>query len=135
MAPDLELQNLQGESLRLSDFKGHPVMVNFWAVWCGFCLVEMPTMQEAYDAYRDQGFVILAVDVREDRARVSEFVAELGLTFPVLLDTDGSVTERYQVRGLPTSYFIDRDGVIIGTQVGPVDAPWIDEHLGQTGIE
>jgi thiol-disulfide isomerase/thioredoxin len=110
-------------------------MVNFMATWCGFCLIEMPEMLDAYRAHRDQGFVILAIDVREDPARVREFADELGLTFPVLLDTDGSVTQRYQVRGLPTSYFIDRDGIIIGSRVGPVDAPWIDEHLAQTGIE
>jgi thiol-disulfide isomerase/thioredoxin len=109
-------------------------MINFWATWCGFCLLEMPEMQEAYAAYNDQGFVILAIDVREGQAEVSEFANELGLTFSILFDTEGEVTHLFQVRGLPTSYFVDREGVIIGTRVGPVDRPWIDEHVAQTGI-
>jgi peroxiredoxin len=134
-APDIALHNLNGETVRLSDFRGQPVMINFWAVWCHFCLIEMPDMQAAYDRYQDQGFVILGIDVREDRARVSSFVEELGLTFPILLDSEGHVTQRYQVRGLPTSYFVDAEGVIVGTRVGPVDAAWINEHLAKVGIE
>ena len=64
MAPDLALENLSGETVRLSDFVGQPVMINFWAVWCGFCRIELPEMQSVYEAYHDQGFAILAVDVQ-----------------------------------------------------------------------
>jgi cytochrome c biogenesis protein CcmG/thiol:disulfide interchange protein DsbE len=134
-APELELENLEGEQVRLSDLRGQPVMVNFWAVWCGFCRIELPEMQEVYEAYRDQGFIILAVDVQERRSEVKPFVDELGLTFPVLLDSRGEVSRSYRIRGLPTSYFVDQDGVIIGRELGPVDKEWMIEHLAQAGVE
>jgi peroxiredoxin len=92
-------------------------------------------MQRVYEAYKDQGFVILAIDVQEEKLLVQEFADELGLTFPVLLDTKGKVTRSYRVRGLPTSYFIDQNGVILDVQVGPVDAAWMKKNLAQVGVE
>ena len=134
-APDLRLANLEGKEVRLGDLRGQPVLVNFWAVWCGFCRVELPEMQAVYEAYNDKGFVILAVDVQEEKPLVQDFVNELGLTFPVLLDTKGEVTRSYRVRGLPTSYFVDPNGVIVGVQVGPIDEAWMKEHLAQVGVK
>lgn len=134
-APELQLENLAGEQVRLSDLRGRPVMINFWAAWCGFCRIELPEMQEVYESYRDQGFTILAVDVQDDRTEVKSFVEELGLTFPVLLDSRGEVSRSYRIRGLPTSYFVDQDGVIIGRELGPVDKGWMIEHLAMAGIE
>jgi peroxiredoxin len=134
-APDLALQDLSGETVRLSDYAGQPVMINFWAVWCGFCRVELPEMQSVYESYQDQGFAILAVDVQEEASHVADFAEELGLTFPILLDTQGEGTRSYRIRGLPTSYFVDRNGVIIGKQVGPVDEAWMKRYLAQTGVE
>ncbi len=134
-APELQLENLAGEQVRLSDLRGQPVLINFWAVWCGFCRIELPEMQEVYEAYRDQGFVILAVDVQEERSEVKPFAEELGLTFPILLDRRGEVSRSYRIRGLPTSYFVDGDGVIIGRELGPVDKEWMIEHLAEAGIE
>jgi peroxiredoxin len=92
-------------------------------------------MQEVYEAYRDQGFVILAVDVQEERSVVQPFVDDLGLTFPILLDSKGDVARSYRIRGLPTSYFVDQHGVIVGRELGPVDKEWMIEHLAKTGIE
>ena len=135
LAPELQLENLAGEQVRLSDLRGRPVMINFWAAWCGFCRIELPEMQEVYESYRDQGFTILAVDVQDDRTEVKSFVEELGLTFPVLLDSRGEVSRSYRIRGLPTSYFVDQDGVIIGRELGPVDKGWMIEHLAMAGIE
>ena len=135
LAPELQLENLAGEQVRLSDLRGRPVMINFWAAWCGFCRIELPEMQEVYESYRDQGFTILAVDVQDERAEVQSFVEELGLTFPVLLDSRGEVSRSYRIRGLPTSYFVDQDGVIIGRELGPVDKGWMIEHLAMAGIE
>lgn len=134
-APELQLENLAGERVRLSDLRGQPVMINFWAVWCGYCRSELPEMQEVYEAYRDQGFVILAVDVQEERSVVQPFVEELVLTFPILLDGQGEVSRSYRVRALPTSYFLDQGGVIVARELGPVDEKWMIEHLAKTGIE
>lgn len=134
MAPDLALENLSGETIRLSDLFGQPVMINFWAVWCGFCRIELPEMQSVYEAYQDQGFTILAVDVQEEASDVADFVQKLGLTFPILLDAQGEITRSFRVRGLPTSYFVDQNGVIIGKQVGPVDEAWMKRYLAQTGV-
>jgi peroxiredoxin len=134
-APELELQTLDGGTVRLSDLRGQPVMINFWAVWCGFCRTELPEMQQVFEAYRDQGFTILAVDVQEDRSVVEPFAGELGLTFPVLLDSRAEVSRSYRVRGLPTSYFVDQNGVIIGRELGAIDEEWIVNYLAQAGVE
>jgi cytochrome c biogenesis protein CcmG/thiol:disulfide interchange protein DsbE len=134
-APDLELRTLDGDTIRLSDLRGQPVMINFWAVWCGFCRTELPEMQQAFEAYRDQGFTILAVDVQEDRSVVAPLVDELGLAFPVLLDSEAEVSRSYRVRGLPTSYFVDQNGVIIGRELGAIDKAWIETYLAQAGVE
>ncbi len=130
-APDFVLASLDGEQVRLSDLRGNVVLLNFWAVWCGFCRVEMPEMQRAYERYRDDGFVVLAVDVMEDADLVREFVRNAEVTFPVLLDQQGEVTGRYLVRGLPTSFFIDRRGVIMGVQLGMVDEKVIKGYLSK----
>jgi cytochrome c biogenesis protein CcmG/thiol:disulfide interchange protein DsbE len=134
-APDLALKALDGGTIRLSDLRGQPVMINFWAVWCGFCRTELPEMQQAFEAYRDQGFTILAVDVQEDRSVVEPFVDELGLSFPILLDSEAEVSRSYRVRGLPTSYFLDQNGVIIGRELGAIDKAWIVNYLAQAGVE
>lgn len=135
VAPELSLLDLAGEPVRLSSFRGQPVMINFWAVWCGFCQIELPEMQEVYEAYRESGFVILAVDVMEEQAPVQSFVDQLGLTFPILLDSKGEVTLLYEVEGLPTSYFVGPDGTILDVRVGPVDREWMETYLGQVGVK
>ena len=134
-APDLALLDLAGQEVSLSEYRGRPVMLNFWAVWCGFCRVELPEMQAVYEEHQDRGFVILAIDVQEEQSVVQPFADELGLTFPVLLDGKGEVTRSYQVRGLPTSYFVDQNGVIVGVQVGPVDRLWMIKYLAQVGVD
>jgi peroxiredoxin len=134
-APDLELRALDGGTIRLSDLRGQPVMINFWAVWCGFCRTELPEMQQVFEAYRDRGFIILAIDVQEDRSVVKPFVDELGLAFPVLLDSEAEVSRSYRVRGLPTSYFVDQNGVIIGRELGAIDEAWMVNYLAQAGIK
>jgi peroxiredoxin len=134
LAPDLTLQDLAGETVHLSDYRGQAVLINFWAVWCTFCRVELPEMQAVYDAYRDRGFVILAVDVMDAAADVQEYVTEMGLTFPILLDPEAELTRSYRVRGLPTSYFVDQNGVIIGRELGPIDKEWMEQYLEQAGV-
>ena len=118
IAPDFTLTNLAGEPISLSQFRGQPVLINFWATWCVPCRQEMPTLQRAFVEHQDEGLVILAVNQREEASLVEPFIDELGLTFEVLYDSDGFVNKTYQVTGLPRTVFIDRQGVIKHIQVG-----------------
>ena len=122
-APDFVLQDLDGNLVRLSDFRGKTVVLNFWATWCPPCRAEMPALQAMYDQRLPQDdFVVLAVDLLfEDSAgAVTDFVDDFELTFPVLLASEESVVRRYGVRGLPATFFIDRDGVLRDRALGPV---------------
>lgn len=114
LAPDFELVTLSGEKVKLSDYRGKKVLLNFWASWCGPCRAEMPDMQELHQEGRED-VVILAVNATQtERSTESpaEFIKELGLTFPIVLDEKGEVSKTYQVVALPTSYFIDSEGKI-----------------------
>lgn len=118
-APDFTLTTLEGRTVQLSALRGQAVLVNFWATWCPPCRAEMPALEQVYRAYRDQGFVVLAVNASDqDGGDVPAFVAAYGLTFPILLDQDGAVQRRYQVEAFPTSFFIDRRGVVQDVVVG-----------------
>ena len=119
-APDFRLQNLAGEEISLSDFRGKPVLINFWATWCGPCRDEMPFIQGVFEdkEWSDQGLVILAVNLGEPPAKVEEFMEEYGLTFPVLLDARQDAAKAYNVRGIPATFFIDKNGIIKDRQVG-----------------
>ncbi len=120
LAPDFTLETLAGESITLSELRGKAVLLNFWATWCPPCRAEMPAFQQAYQDYSDQDFVILAVNAiqQDNLAAIHEFQAEYGLSFPIVLDNDGNVSRAYQVRSLPTSFFIDKDGVISEVVIG-----------------
>lgn len=117
-APDFTLTNLAGEPVTLSQFRGQPVVINFWATWCVPCRREMPALQQAFVEHQEEGLVILAVNQREETNLVEPFVDELGLTFEILYDSDGAVNKAYQVTGLPRTVFVDRQGVIKHIQVG-----------------
>lgn len=119
-APDFELTSLEGKTYRLSDLRGRPLLVNFWASWCAPCRSEMPAMERVYQQYREQGFLILAVNsTHQDQAsKAGAFTAELGLSFPILLDQDGSISGLYRVRALPSSFFIDERGTIKEVVIG-----------------
>lgn len=112
VAPDFSLMTSGGETITLSDLRGQPVIVNFWATWCPPCLEEMPALQEVYDAHRDDGLVVLAINQDEPADRVVRFAEQHGLTFPLLLDPEFDVTDRYQVGLLPSTFFVDRAGVV-----------------------
>jgi thiol-disulfide isomerase/thioredoxin len=102
-----------GGEQKLSDLKGKVVFLNFWATWCGPCRVEMPSMETLYTAYKDQGLLVLAVNVQEQEKDVAAFMKNNKLTFPAALDKSGNVSTRYGVRAIPTTYIIGRDGRII----------------------
>lgn len=121
-APDFRLPSLTGEEVALSSLKGRPVLVNFWATWCPSCVQEVPELEAFYRRHRGEGLVLLAVNVmqRDTPETIAAFVREKGLTFPVLLDAGSEVSQRYQVAYLPTTYLIDRRGVIRFRYVGPL---------------
>ncbi len=129
LAPDFTLSSLQGEEIRLSEMRGQVVLVNFWATWCPPCRFEMPAMQEVYETYRKRGFVILAVNFKEDEAQVRSFVDEFRLTFPVLLDKSGNVAAQYRVVGLPSSYFVDAKGRVQAVRVGAMDKEYMETQV------
>jgi cytochrome c biogenesis protein CcmG/thiol:disulfide interchange protein DsbE len=119
-APDFSLQNDQGDFVRLSDLRGKPVLVNVWASWCTPCRAEMPAIQRLYQDYQSRGLEILAVNstTQDSVERAAAFAQDLGLTFPVLFDTDGEVARLYKVQALPSSYFIKPDGKIEEVVIG-----------------
>jgi peroxiredoxin len=128
-APDFTLSQLEGGSLTLSNLRGKPTLINFWATWCPPCRRELPALQTAYTAYQDDiGFI--AVNVKEDPATVTALVQELGLNFPIVLDSDGQVSNiAYEVRGLPTTVFVDANGVVVARHIGPLDEAAIEGYL------
>ena len=124
MSEDFTLQSLDGTSVSLSSFKGKVVLLSFWATWCGPCKQEMPEMQALYKKLKSRGLEIVAVDMMEDKATVSDFVKRAGYTFPVLLDSTGEIGGGglYAARAIPTNYVIDKSGHIVGRKIG-VDGP------------
>ena len=111
-APEIVLTDLQGQELKLADLRGKVVLLNFWATWCKPCKEEMPAMQASYDKLRGQGLVVLAVNELEDTEKVIEHVRKHGHTFPVVMDHDNHVANRYGVVGLPASFIVDRQGIV-----------------------
>ncbi|VAW89280.1 hypothetical protein MNBD_GAMMA18-1752 [hydrothermal vent metagenome] len=118
-APTFTLQDLAGEKQPLAQWRGKLIMLNFWATWCGPCRAEMPGMERLWQRYRDEGLVVIAVSVDEGMARrVAKFIEILKLSYPILLDVEGIVSDRYQVSALPHSFLIDGDGKLIASVVG-----------------
>jgi peroxiredoxin len=111
-APDFSLHAMSGPNMRLKDQRGRVVMVNFWATWCAPCRQEMPQLNRLYEKYRSSGFVLLGVNVDEDSSKAAEVAAKLGITFPVLLDADKSVSKLYDLSTMPSTVLIDRDGKV-----------------------
>jgi len=119
VAPDFTVTDLAGNTVQLSDYRGQAVVLNTWATWCGPCRSEMPDLETFALKYADQGLVVLAVNVGESAEQVAGFIQQEGYTFPVLLDPTGdAVAQLYSVRGIPTTFFIDREGRIVDMKVG-----------------
>ncbi|MCK9419701.1 MAG: redoxin domain-containing protein [Nitrospirae bacterium] len=132
-APSFALENINGEKAALADYKGMVVLLNFWATYCGPCKKEMPSLHNLFLAFKKDGLIVLAVSRDEDKKNVQSFIKKQAITFPVLMDKDQEVSfDHYAVHNLPTSFLIDRDGIIRETIIGERewDAPDMKKKIG-----
>lgn len=132
-APDFELNNLAGDTIKLSNLRGKPVLINFWATWCGPCRLEMPDIQKIYENYQGD-FEVLAVNADEQERIVAKFAKDIGITFEVLLDPGANVQSLYQLRGYPTSFLVDQEGVIRVQHIGIMHEAQLVEYLAEVGL-
>lgn len=109
-ASDFTLKSRGGKNIKLSEYRGDVVMVNFWASWCGPCRQEMPALEQLYKKYKDLGFVILGVNVDKDSSNAASLLKKIPVSFPVLYDNTSKVASLYDVKAMPTTYLIDRNG-------------------------
>ncbi len=109
-APDFALKSSSGANLRLSEYRGDVVMINFWATWCGPCRQEMPLLDELYARYQRVGFNLLGVNIDDDSRRAMKMIDELGVSFPVLFDARKEVSKLYEVEAMPVTVLVDREG-------------------------
>ena len=134
LAPDFRLETEEGEVVVLSDFRGRPVFINFFAVWCGPCRFEMPEIESVYNSLGDD-LVVLTVDVRESAERVKAYKELLGLTMPTVMDTHRQVATAYQVPGLPWTFILDDKGVVRHIKFGAfLSREELIAALGTVGI-
>jgi peroxiredoxin len=126
-APTFQLADADGKPMTLADLQGAPAIVNFWATWCPPCRAEMPSMQRASDQLAEDGIAVIAINVGESAETVRTFRDEIAVSFPLLLDTDSSVSQRWPMRGLPTTYVLDPDGRIAYSAEG--EREWDDAAL------
>lgn len=131
-APNFTLKNLKGEDVSLEDYRGKIILLNFWATWCGFCDKEMPDMQKLSKDNDD--LVVLAVDVMEKEELVKDYIEKGGYDFEVVLDEDGNVAKTYLVSSFPTSYFIDKDGILLGGVPAMMTGPQMNEMIGRAHV-
>lgn len=131
IAPDFTLISLDDGLVSLSDFRGQAVLINFWASWCAPCRDEMPAIRATYEAHKGEGFVVLGINMtyQDNRKNAEAFAEEYGISFPVLLDETGEVTESYGVLGVPTSVFINTDGMIVNTYIGAMTKQQLDTFI------
>ncbi|KLU65915.1 sporulation thiol-disulfide oxidoreductase A precursor [Desulfosporosinus acididurans] len=133
LAPDFELQSVNGETVKLSSLRGKKVIVNFWASWCPPCRLEMPEMENYYTKNRNTGVEILAVNLttaEKSQAEVTSFMKADGITFPVLLDKNGDAARLYNISSIPASFILDSQGIIRDKIVGPMTNESMQEMLG-----
>ncbi|MFN2176925.1 MAG: TlpA family protein disulfide reductase [Anaerolineales bacterium] len=131
-APDFELMNIEGEIVKLSDLRGMVVGINFWATWCAPCVYEMPMFQEMYEEYSPD-LEILAVNNQESEEVVLPFIKEMNLAYEILYDMDAQVALNFQVIGFPTTYFVDREGVIRAVHVGVMNEDQFRGYMDELG--
>ena len=134
LAPEIDLKSMTGDRIALSKLQGRPVLVNFWATWCGPCREEFPALVRKYKQYQDQGFVVLGVNTQDENsdAGVLTFMKNTLVNFPVVRDAGDQLSQAYRVNGLPTSFFVDRSGVLRDTVVGgPMTDDFLDKEFAK----
>ncbi len=129
-APDFALKSSTGENMRLSEFRGDVVMINFWATWCGPCRQEMPLLNELYVRYERVGFNLLGVNIDDDSRRAMQMIEELGVSFPVLFDARKEVSKLYNVEAMPVTVLVDREGIVRYVHLG-YKPGYEDKYLDQ----
>jgi len=134
IARDFTLTSLDGQPVSLSDYAGHPVLINFWASWCPPCREEFPVLADARTAYADSGFEVLGVTHNDGPVESRRFVEDSGAEWPMLPDSEDAVWATYGGVGLPTSYFVDADGVVQRVHIGPVTNEQLTDHLAAIGL-
>jgi cytochrome c biogenesis protein CcmG, thiol:disulfide interchange protein DsbE len=132
-APDFSINLLNGDTFNLKENQGRTILLNFWATWCAPCRLEMPVFQEYYQQARDD-LLIAAINNAEEQTIVQEYVDELGLSFPILLDDDASIQRLYRVRGYPTTLLIDSQGIIQVYHVGILTEQQLEQYLLNMGV-
>jgi thiol-disulfide isomerase/thioredoxin len=133
-APAFTLKTLDGSAANLSDYAGHPVLINFWASWCKPCRGEMPLIIAAFQAHRQAGLAVLAIDLTDQEGStkdIRKFQTEFQMPFPVLLDEKGKTRKLYALRGVPTSVFVGADGVVRAVNPGPVSEAALQQRLSE----
>ena len=132
-APDFALKSSTGENLRLSEYRGEVVMVNFWATWCGPCRQEMPLLDELYQRYERVGFNLLGVNIDDDSRKAMKMIEELGVNFPVLFDSRKEVSKLYEVEAMPVTVLIDREGKgrLVKVGSGPANAKAVGDMIAE----
>lgn len=133
-APDFTLPRLDGGQIRLSDLRGRPVLVNFWASWCAPCRSEMPALDRIAREYQQRGLVVVGINQLEDPQTVEQFVQEFGLSFTIALDRDGVASRDWRVYGIPQTYLVGPDGVIRKAWVGPLTYDSVVRALHDLGL-
>ena len=129
-APDFTLTDLNGKEVKLSDLKGRPVMLNFWATWCPPCRAEIPILTRMYkDTHTGENYEILGIATQSDQQTISAFAKEFNMLFPVMPDSGSQITSLYHVLPIPTTFFIDKEGIIRFIKSGPVDRPLMEKYL------
>ena len=129
VAPNFSLTTLEGTTITLDSLRGGPVLINFWATWCEPCRVEMPYLQEFYEAHQSSGLRVLAVNLGETPDIIRTWVDDFGLTFDILLDPQQSLAVLYQIRGQPSTFAISPDGIINAIYYGPVSVEQLQAVL------
>jgi peroxiredoxin len=131
-APDFVLPTLSGDQMQLSEFRGKGIVLNFWGTWCTPCIEEMPALQVNYQKYKEQGVVIIGVHIGGSKVTVESFTNRYQLTFPIAMDRSREITQLYEVGQIPSTYFIDQNGIVKTNVVGgPMSEEAINENILQ----